>query len=251
MNINIIISPQGITCLLLKLIGALFIANLISIYLKWELGYITALGFVPLFDFDQEYNLPTFYSTLALLYCAVLLWYISVENKNKNIAHSHYWKLLSLLFLVLSFDEMSSFHNQFSRLTKLVFHNITSIANGEIISQSRFWILTYFPILLIVGVYFIPFFLKIPKKTRKSFVIAGTVFIGGAVGVELLGDWYIIFWSEADIYYALLFTLEELFEMIGVLLFIRALVTYISNYSVNPHIYARLSFVPSDKSKKQ
>lgn len=248
MNPHINLTTITVTKLLLKIIACLLFANLISIYLKWELGYITGLGFVPFFDFDQEYNLPAFYSALAILFCAALLWFVANDNNTKTLKQDCYWKILSYFFILLSLDELTSIHNQFSRLTIFLFSNYPSIAKGEIISQSRYWIISFIPLLMLVSFFFIRFYIKLPKETKIDFFFAGTVFIAGAVGVELMGDQYMFLYNEADIYYGLLYTLEELLEMLGIVLFVRALVSYISNYSSRPLIETQIRFLSSDSN---
>ena len=41
----------------------------------------------------------------------------------------------------------------------------------------------------VLALYFISFVRRLPPKTRSGFVIAGTMFVGGGVTVETLGEW--------------------------------------------------------------
>jgi len=60
------------------------------------------------------------------------------------------------------------------------------------------------------------------------FIMAGVIFLTGALGVEMLGA------READVYgydtviYGFLYSLEEMLEMLGVVLFIYALLSYLA-----------------------
>jgi hypothetical protein len=237
MKINFNINPNLITKLLLTIISVLFIANLISIYLKWVLGYNTALGFVPLFDFDQEYNLPSFYSTLALFFSGVLLLMISKDEAKKvKNTYALHWKILGFIFLFLALDELISLHNHFGRVVSYL------IDVSGYLNESRYWVVAYIPFLLVFLVAFYKFFINLPNTTKISFFIAGFVFITGAIGIEILGDLYITYNTTADINYALLYSAEELFEMIGIVLFIRALVHYIGVNSSNPNLYIKVYF---------
>lgn len=56
----------------------------IILYLKFSLGYITAMGFIPLFNFEVEANIPTFLSTLFLLASSFLLYWVSLTEKNNG-----------------------------------------------------------------------------------------------------------------------------------------------------------------------
>lgn len=242
MNLIFAFTSKSITKLLLKIICLLLTANLISNYLKWVLGYNTAMGFVPLFDFDQEYNLPTLYASLAILLSAALLWWIAADEKRKGNQQAMHWKILSFIFIFLSLDEMTSLHNQLGRLIPVLLSDI------YLVSESRYWTIACVPVLFLFFAFFIRFYLKLPKSTKISFATAGLIFIAGAIGVELLSDQYMFFHDQPDINYGLLSSLEELLEMIGIVLFIRALISYITAYSSEPQFKIQLNFVPQAAS---
>jgi hypothetical protein len=236
MKIHIDFSPIKITKILLTIVGFLLIANLIGIYLKWVSGYNTAFGFVPLFDLDQEFNLPTFYSSMALLFSALLLLLISNEEATVKSPYAFHWKMMGFIFIVLAIDEVVSIHNHFGRIVPYF------ITVPYYFDVSRYWVFVYIPRLFVFMVVFYKFFINLPYLTRISFVIAGSVFIIGAVGIEILEDQYIRLMGGPDVYYALLYSAEELFEMIGIVLFIRALVQYINVNSKNPNLQINLAF---------
>src|SRR5690606_23842035 len=113
----------------------------------------------------------------------------------------------------------------------------------------RYWILSYLPILLFLAVFFIRFFIKLPNKTKVSFFIAGTVFIAGAVGVEILGDQYLKGVDvKFDTNYALFATVEELLEMLVSVCFARSSVSHISLYIAVPTLYTHPHFTSKHKS---
>jgi hypothetical protein len=239
MKLSFILTPNSITKILLKIIFCLLVADLISIYLKWVLGFETALGIVPLFDFDTEFNVPSFYSSLAILFSAGLLWYIAKDEEIKNGKRKAlYWNVLTYVFIFLSLDELVGIHNQFGRLIGALFGNF------KFVNESRLWILAYTPILLLFLIYLIGFFKKLTKATLLSFIIAGVVFTTGAIIVELAGDQYMMYHDKADIFYGIIYTLEELLEMIGIVLFIRALVYHISLHTSKQYIDIEINFKP-------
>ena len=61
------------------------------------------------------------------------------------------------------------------------------------------------------------------------FVLSGAVYVGGALGFELLGGWYASSEGVGNIQYAIITTFEELFEMLGIVFFIYSLLTYIKS----------------------
>lgn len=76
------------------------------------------------------------------------------------------------------------------------------------------------------------FVFNIPAATRILFFIAGTVVLGAA-GMEMVGGncgssqgWSAFGTNKVDIVYAMIITLEEFLEMVGIIIFIHALLGY-------------------------
>ena len=78
-----------------------------------------------------------------------------------------------------------------------------------------------------MGVLYLRFLLRIPPQTRNLIVLGGLFYVTGAIGIELVGSGL---WADdaADRgweYYALV-AVEETFEMLGVAIFLYALMLY-------------------------
>ncbi len=77
----------------------------------------------------------------------------------------------------------------------------------------------------VIGLAYLPFVFELPKETRNHFLLAGVIFVTGAFGIEMLDA------READLYgyetvrYCVLYSLEE---MLGIVLFIYALLRYLA-----------------------
>ncbi|MGK0488424.1 MAG: flagellar biosynthesis protein FliR, partial [Candidatus Endobugula sp.] len=78
------LSPRKVLIFLSSIIGVLLIANTIGIILNhlWREARITSVMY--LFDFNSERNVPTLYSSCALLLSAALLFLIGVIHKKKH-----------------------------------------------------------------------------------------------------------------------------------------------------------------------
>jgi hypothetical protein len=206
----------------------LLIANIAANYFKWVKGYETALGIIPLFDFDGEFNIPSLFSFGLITFNALLLSLISkhtaVPRKERK-----YWRTLSYIFFFLALDEMVSIHERVG----LVLHS--KMPNVFVLSDSRFWILPMSFLLLCFLLYFFRFFFGLLAKTKLKFLIAGLLYVTGAIGVEILGDIYMWYHDKPDFFYGLLASLEELLEMIGMILFLEALLTYLQELSESRH----------------
>ncbi len=116
-RLNIEIYPKQIFTKFLYLIVILLFANVVGIVSKFYFGHDYIYGLIPLFDFKAEMNIPTFYSSFALIVCSILLWLIAI--KHKKVGSSYFpWMGLAVLFVFLSVDETASIHERISGSVK-------------------------------------------------------------------------------------------------------------------------------------
>ena len=76
------------------------------------------------------------------------------------------------------------------------------------------------PIVLVVGTGIRPLLLSLPRRIGFLFVAAGTVFVSGAIGMEMVGGAVYDRDGWASPRYQAIIHLEESMEMIGVILFV-------------------------------
>ncbi|NTS39536.1 hypothetical protein HRG84_01345 [Flavisolibacter sp. BT320] len=204
--------------------GVLFLLGLVATYLIWELRYETALGFIPLFNLDGEYNIPTLFSVGLIATNSLLLLFIAKHQQTEK-KKKHYWKVLSAIFLFLAFDELTSTHE---RIGGVVYRLAPNLIEAN---ESRYWIVPFGLLLGLFSIYFFRFVWQLPAVTRNRFVAAGLVYITGAIAIEWLGDRYIWNNTYPDLNYGLYSCFEELFEMTGMVLFLRALFLLLGSLS--------------------
>ena len=172
------------------------------------------------FDFDIERNLPTYYSSFALLASSFLLLTITLHFKHKKAKYS-YWLGLSAIFAFLSLDEFSVIHEQLWMPTQNLLNTSGLLYYA--------WYIPYGIILIFLLIAYSRFLMRLPKKTMFLFFIAGFVFITGAIGFEAISGYYDELYGQEHALYRVFYTIEELFEMVGVAIFIYALLLYISS----------------------
>ncbi len=163
-----------------------------------------------LFDVDVEQNLPTWYSAAALLLASALLLLLAGQKRSERDPWFLHWYGLSLGFALLSLDEVAGLHETLNSIVDYSWAIPGGIAAG------------------LCGLAYARFLLHLPLRTRCLFLIAGAAFVAGALGVEMGTDWY----DDADLLNTLPYNLwtavEEGLEMAGVVLFIYALLAYMS-----------------------
>ncbi len=166
---------------------------------------------VGLFSLSYEGNLPTWYSSALLLACAVTLGVIAPSAPPRE---RRYWSLLAAVFGYLSIDEAVGLHEQLNELVHL---------GGALYFG---WILPAGAAVLLLGLAYLRFLWQLPADTRRRFILAGVLYVGGALVMEIpLGLWTEAH-GDAGLGYSLIDFVEESLEMIGAALFLLALLRH-------------------------
>ncbi len=158
-----------------------------------------------IFDVDEEDSFPTWYSASALLLTSGCLWVKARSSGRKQDSLVWHWYGLAIGFLLLSVDEIAGVHETFNSVIE-----ISWAIPGGILA------------LFLAGVYLM-FLLQIERRLAVQFILGGALFVGGAVGVELLTEPYLENDELNTLPYNLWTAVEEGMEMGGVLVFLRAL----------------------------
>ncbi|MGB7085689.1 MAG: hypothetical protein WBD47_09045 [Phormidesmis sp.] len=175
------------------------------------------------FSVSKEQSFPTLYSSLALAFCSGLLWVIKRFKERVRDRYIRHWRFLSFTFLYLAIDEMLSIHEKASEpLHKLGVNGVLHNA----------WLLPASIVVLIFGLSFLGFLFHLPKAIRRLVLFAFCTFIAGAGVVELLGGYYAFLYGREGIVYALVTTVEEACEMLGIVAFIYALLLYMRKIGI-------------------
>ena len=219
------LKPLKLLKVLLFIIFVLLLMNFIDIVSTYYFNNDHFLGHKKLiinfdFNFNNEYNIPTYYSVFTMLVSSMLLGIIALLKKNKRNEY-YYWLGLSILFLFLSMDELFSIHEALIKPTR------------EYLTTSGLfyfaWVIPYGIALILFALLYIRFILHLPKRTRYLFILSGVIFISGAVGVEMFEGKAVELYGRDNIIFALYYTFEEMLEMLGMAVFIYALISYIGD----------------------
>lgn len=175
---------------------------------------------VYLFALDQEKNVPTFFSSLILLFSALLLALIAACKKKELDGYPPSWTGLSVIFLYLSMDEFVELHERLSPLAKALFNTSGLLTYA--------WVIPYGIFLVIFAIVYFRFTMNLPAITRKRFILAGAIYVFGAVVVDMLSGYHRETYGNG-VGYHLYTTVEEVLEMGGIILFIDALMEYMGS----------------------
>jgi hypothetical protein len=99
------------------------------------------------------------------------------------------------------------------------------------------WVLPYAVLTLGVGAVYLRFLWNLPRRLAVFMVVSGAIYVGGAIGVELLTGWLFIKDNEQfGLGYHLAAAAEEAMEMGGIVLFIHAVTDYAEKTFGSIHI---------------
>jgi hypothetical protein len=72
------------------------------------------------------------------------------------------------------------------------------------------------------------FVFHLSKKNRFLFIVAGGLYVGGALGLELVNGLYTETYGNDNLIHSFLINIEEILEMLGILVFIYGLLSILS-----------------------
>lgn len=222
-ELRFLLYPHRITRFLLVFISCLVAVSFFLKFTQYYLqDYLLRDLLASLFDINGEQNFPALYSWSALLFSAMLLATIAQIKKINGERYVLYWRGLAIIFAFLSIDEAMSIHEKFMDPLQARF-NTSGIFHYA-------WVIPAGILVIIFGLTFYKFFAALPSKTKRLFLIAGVVYVTGALGLEMVAGIYAEDSGEQNIVIAALTSIEEFMEMSGIAIFIYALLTYINTH---------------------
>ncbi len=222
---RLVIHPRKLAQVLTVVVIGLVLCHLATNSIAYTMGHDTQFGLRHQFHLDNENNLPTWYQSITLLTCAVLLAIIGLHNRHAEASGARYWQSMAAIFLYLATDEAASIH-EMTMLRFDPFLKPYDYFHGYLLYS---WV-----ILGVIGVlWFVTayrqFVATLPTKTRHLFLLAGALYVGGGLGFELAGSRHDFLYGRENFTYATLVACEEGLEMLGVVVFIYALTSYLGS----------------------
>lgn len=213
---------------LISLIAIALVLCLLSVGLRaheWHLGVNNthwAYRLSNMFSVNREGNIPSWFNASLLLTACLLSTTIARYQLAQQLPWRRYWVGLAILFLYLTLDEAGEIHEIFTIPLQEALDT-----KGHL---NFAWVLVGIPFALMMGVIFLPFVLALPRHITILFLLAGGIYVGGAVGIESISA---NIWYENDgptLTFSTVGAVEEFFEMTGVSLMIYGLLIYLSEH---------------------
>lgn len=151
----------------------------------------------------------------------------AIWSNSKDSRFRRHWGMLSLIFLFLSLDETACIHENVDSLISRFVHTSGIFAYAWVIPGGLFTLAIFLSSL--------KFLRHLPARTRREFIIAGAIYVSGALGWEMIGGWYDTIHGSRNLIYMTLTVCEEAFECVGIALFIRSLLIYLKELATSRH----------------
>lgn len=241
MKLTLFISPRKIALVLTLVVICLSLASLAGQFSSHILGYPRLFGLVRLFNVGLDTNIPTWYSSSALLLCSLLL---AVIARAKQLARARYalqWKVLSAIFLYISIDEVAMIHENIDIMFGLSTNTSGFLHYG--------WVIFGIPLTLIFVLSYLKFLAHLPRKTRLLFFVAGAIFVSGGLGAEMFAARQDELYGMENMTYATITAVEEFCEMFGVVVFIYALLSYMNSNLKEVHFCLQEAMQPNLRAR--
>jgi hypothetical protein len=222
------LSPRNVLLTLLLLNIGFAVASYAGDILMHFLGTPRRVRvFVELMHVDLEANFPTWYTSAVMLISALLLGVIAAYERRGGSRWWKHWVALSVIFVLLSAEEVGGLHEQ-SIIPMRTALNNTGVAAISATGIFHFaWVVPAAVAVVIVGLIYLRFVLSLPTHTRWLVMAAGAMYVGGALGMEMVDGWHASTYGEDTLLSSLIPITEEFLEMTGLAVFVYALLRYI------------------------
>ena len=201
-----VIDPGRVFRLHLAIIAALVLAN-VPIAVMDGFGHHGLFGYSRLLGLDQEANIPSCFSSLALLACAVVAW---ANRSRAETGHpdGSAWGLLAGFFALLAIDEAAMLHELANRASD-------EFALGGYLTKVGVFV--YLPVMIWLAARLFPFWLRQDRPLRVRLFAGPAIYVGSAFGIELIENQLRAAGvPNYDLRMRISMTLEETGEMLGV-----------------------------------
>lgn len=208
---------------LVTIYGVLLVGHMLALTCLHGLGRHYAFGIVPTFHFDREANLPTLFSGVMLTLAGFLAFLIG--RKLSSIGGKPYrpWYLIAAILWFLAVDEMAHLHENLDLIISWRYKT-TGVLHWP-------WVGPYAIIFLVVVGILLRFFLQLPRATQGFLASFATIYVCGAIGMEMLAANHAEDNGEETLTYLLLMTIEESLEMIAVMVLITGLLNHARRFA--------------------
>jgi hypothetical protein len=170
------------------------------------------------FDVATEQTVGAWLSSMLLASCALVLLCIGTLRHRRRQSYAWHWLGLTVIFAGLSLDEAVGLHEMTIKPLREMFG-----ASGIFLYA---WVIPAMVFVALVGLAYLGFLRHLEPTFRIRFLLAGALFVGGALGFEMIEGELVDFYARHLLIYEAAIHLEDALESAGELLFLHSLLLH-------------------------
>ena len=128
-----------------------------------------------LIHLDQENNLPTWFTSMLLFSVGMTALFLAQLGSRIEPRNVGAWVLLGFFFVLFSVDEIVLLH-------EMTVKPMRSLGTWTGLFHFA-WVVWALPAVALIAVGFVPFVLRVRRATAIRLLIAGAVYVSGALGM--------------------------------------------------------------------
>ncbi len=194
--------------------AGLVVINVVFFVVRFGFGH-ESLSVPRLVNLNHEENLPAYLSGAMLTIVALLSLLIGWLRRRRRASESVLWFVLAGGLFYFCIDELAQIHEQLSEPMRDTF-GLTGIFYFG-------WVVPAIAALVALLPICVKFTRRLEPRVRSLFILATFLYVGGAIGVEMVGGYIAESRGFDDPWYVAAATIEESAEIAGVLVLMYAL----------------------------
>lgn len=204
------VRPEAVAGVALAIFAVLLVLNLAGILVI--LGDVAGFRQIArMFMFDVEANFATLFNFLLLVGISATAALLAVRAFDVGDRWRYHWAGLAALLLLMAYDEAALMHEMLSPYAKRFI-----AAEGFLYFA---WVVPGAIFVLGIGLTYLRFVLVLPRRVAMLTFLGGALYVGGALGMEVLGARLAWEGGYKTLEYQLIATTEESLEMLGLIAF--------------------------------
>lgn len=175
------------------------------------------------FNLDAEGNFVTWFKSILLFLSAIATALIAQSKRESQANFIWHWQVLAWAFALMSIDEIARIHEGLTSPLRNALHSSGFLYYA--------WIIPAAAIVIAFCALMLRFFLHLPNRFQIGLAAGAFVYVLGALGLESLGG-YAVSTNAQPLLIPILVTLEECSQMIGSIILLNMLLTYLKGGTV-------------------
>lgn len=171
------------------------------------------------FMLQNENSITTWFTVVLIALNGLLAVLNATAARQLKTGSALPWLFLAAIIAYLSMDEMLELHERIGVAIARRLEFSTAMAFP--------WVVTGLAFTAVVGLSFLGFLRRLPGRTARLFMLAGGIYVGGALGVEVIESLTVSKFGMGAAFYIEVMV-EECMEMFGQALFAYALLDHLA-----------------------